>query len=112
MDANDIDLIKLRNVKRAGGEETPRFEAVMYIKDRPVAIVSNGGTGGCSVFHWTPPFTRQWAKEKLYPVAVKLATRRHPEFKEAFRNPEEALDTLVMDALWVRDAKGRKHVQR
>jgi len=100
MDAQKIDLVKLKDVRRAGGDETPRFEAMMYIKDRVVARVVNDGNGGATLFQWKEPFSRQWASEKLFPVAVKLASLRHPEFKDLFQKcPSEALDTLVMDAL-------------
>lgn len=36
----------LSSVRRAGGAETPRFEAVLTRDGQPVAHVSNGGEGG------------------------------------------------------------------
>ncbi|MGV8977238.1 MAG: hypothetical protein ACOH17_04270 [Cellulomonas sp.] len=36
----------LTRVKRAGGDETPRFEATLVHDRRPIAFVSNGGEGG------------------------------------------------------------------
>ena len=44
--------VTLKNVKEAGGEETPRFEASLYLDGKRVATVSNGGTGGCNSYHW------------------------------------------------------------
>ena len=37
----------LSKAKRAGGDESVRFAAVLVIDGRPVAHVSNGGEGGC-----------------------------------------------------------------
>ena len=36
----------------AGGDETPRFEAFLYLDGVKAAMVSNGGTGGCNHYHW------------------------------------------------------------
>ncbi len=36
----------LRSVREAGGEETLCFEATLTRHGRPIAVVSNGGTGG------------------------------------------------------------------
>jgi len=44
--------VELKNIKEAGGEETPRFEATLYLDGKKAAIVSNGGTGGCNCYHW------------------------------------------------------------
>lgn len=44
--------ITLKNLREAGGEETPRFEASLYLDGKKVATVSNGGTGGCNSYHW------------------------------------------------------------
>lgn len=43
----------LIKVKRAGGEETPRFEAVLVKDATPIAVVSNSGEGGS---HRVRPF--------------------------------------------------------
>jgi len=44
--------VTLKGVKNAGGEETPRFEASLYLDGKRVANVSNGGTGGCCSWYW------------------------------------------------------------
>ncbi|NTW38572.1 MAG: hypothetical protein HGA44_01595 [Cellulomonadaceae bacterium] len=42
----------LTKVRRAGGDETQRFDAVLTLDGQPVAHVSNGGEGGCN--RWSP----------------------------------------------------------
>lgn len=38
--------ITIKNLKTAGGDETLRFSASVYLNGKKVAIVANGGTGG------------------------------------------------------------------
>lgn len=47
----------ITSVREAGGEETPRFEAVVTLHDHKVLHVSNGGTGGS---HSWQPVTGDW----------------------------------------------------
>jgi hypothetical protein len=46
-------------VKRAGGDETPRFEAVLVHHDRRIAFVSNGGEGGAH--RYSPVVVDGWS---------------------------------------------------
>jgi hypothetical protein len=50
----------LVSYKSAGGDETPRFEAIITLNGKKIAYVSNGGTGGSNM---TQPFAAQggWA---------------------------------------------------
>jgi hypothetical protein len=48
----------LTKVSRAGGDETPRFEAVLCRVGQPVAHVSNGGEGGAH--RWSPVDEDGW----------------------------------------------------
>lgn len=45
---------ELKGIKEAGGDETPRFEASIYCDGVKIAVVSNGGHGGCCDYYFTP----------------------------------------------------------
>ncbi|GAA3810736.1 hypothetical protein [Cellulomonas soli] len=49
----------LTKVRRAGGAETERFEAVLTRDGRPIAHVANGGEGGSH--RWSPIDPDGWA---------------------------------------------------
>jgi len=51
-------MITLTKIKLAGGDETPRFEATLCWNGKPVAAVSNGGTGGACRVWWAAPARR------------------------------------------------------
>jgi hypothetical protein len=44
--------VELKSIKEAGGEETPRFEAVLWLDGVKAAVVSNDGRGGSNRYHW------------------------------------------------------------
>jgi len=46
----------LKNYRSAGGEETPRFEAVLTHEGKAIATVSNGGTGGSNMYRFHEGF--------------------------------------------------------
>jgi hypothetical protein len=88
--------ITLRKLRRAGGEETPRFEAIVVHDGRDVATVSNGGTGGPCRFRWSadPAATLL--------AAVRLAAEQWPDlYARLSAAPsrdaaEDALGTVCM----------------
>jgi len=87
-----MNFVTLKNVHLNGGEETPRFSATLVIRGREVATVSNHGTGGCCTYWWNEPCSRKWAEEKLFPIAVRVASEEHPDFRDFFeKSPHEAL---------------------
>lgn len=96
-----MTFVTLNNVQLEGGEETPRFSATLVIRGREIAIVRNHGTGGCCTYWWNEPCNHKWAAEKLFPIAVKAAVEKYPEYETLYKkSPSEALDSLVMDALY------------
>jgi hypothetical protein len=54
----------LSSVKRAGGDETARFEAVLLHDGRPIAHVSNGGDGGSH--RYQPVDAGGWAEIEAF----------------------------------------------
>jgi len=91
-------FLSLSGLVLRGGDETPQFDAKLVIKGKEVAHVKNIGRGGCNIYHWTAPFNRQWAEEKLYPLAAKVATVKEPQFKDLYaKSQSTALDSLVFD---------------
>lgn len=66
-----MSAYSIKGFKEAGGEETVRFECSLYKNGKKIAIVSNGGYGGCNDYGWFDreammPFyddTKQWAKD-------------------------------------------------
>lgn len=91
-------LVSLTNLQYFGGEETAHFAATLTVKDKEVAQVRNNGRGGANIYHWKAPFSRQWAAEKLEPLAVRMMTAKEPEFTDLYsKSPSTALDSLVLD---------------
>lgn len=92
-------MITLSKLKRAGGEETPRFEAFLHFNGREIARVANGGTGGACSFWWLFP---QEDRGLLFSWSLDEARRRQPKlFRDtgltSMTRGAEALDFLVMD---------------
>lgn len=80
--------VELKNVKLAGGEETPRFEATLYIDGTRAAHVSNGGTGAsCRWF---------WYEKALEAPFKAFATAAHPE--DTFEQEDAVVYGLLDDA--------------
>ena len=94
------NFVTLRDVWVGRGEETPNFQATLYIRDRKIAHVSNRGTGGGNVYRWESPCTDKWFREKLGPLAARVASHLEPEFAATWHKyPREALDVLVFRQL-------------
>jgi hypothetical protein len=101
-------MITLTKLKRAGGDETPRFEATLCWNSKPVAVVSNGGTGGRCRVWWAPPGNKPPDRDTVLAVlreASRQAKRLHPDlFRHidpeadpfARYDGEAALDTVLM----------------
>jgi hypothetical protein len=64
--------IQLKNLKIAGGEETTRFEASLYIDGKKAATVSNGGEGGSHRYYFNDNAVGQQFREAAN--AIKTAT--------------------------------------
>lgn len=93
-------MITLTKLKTAGGEETPRFEAMLSFNGREIARVANGGTGGSCSFWWLRP---QEDRSLLFAWATEQASREEPTlFGRAAHTEhykptgEAALDFLVL----------------
>jgi len=64
-----VDAYTLKSYKEAGGDETIRFEAKLCKNGKVIAIVSNGGCGGCNDYHPTNKAT--WTDIQEFNEAVK-----------------------------------------
>lgn len=69
-----MDAYSLKGYKSAGGDETERFEASLYVNGKRMAIISNNGCGGCNDIRPTK-YTQaeKDAIEKFYEDAKKWA---------------------------------------
>jgi hypothetical protein len=56
-DSKIMDAYTIKKIKEAGGEETRRFEAVIYKDGKEFAHVSNSGCGGCNSYYPLNQFT-------------------------------------------------------
>lgn len=79
----------LAKVKMAGGEETPRFEAMLVVDGVEVAHVSNGGTGGANRFYWNGGET---TRARVWPLLVKKALE---SVKDDARYPDLYVDSMI-----------------
>lgn len=84
-----LDRFSLKGLKLAGGEETRRFETKLLLDGVTVAVVSNGGTGGCDEIHWTCFGNEQKNVEALADEWDKLV--------DGFGN--ETIDALVEELI-------------
>ncbi|PHJ64959.1 hypothetical protein VF04_04015 [Nostoc linckia z7] len=81
--------LELKAIKIAGGEETVRFEAKLYINSKFAATVSNGGTGGCHDWYWQ---SREW--EALYNQHIEYLDKQG-KFKFNFEQGDELIDEII-----------------
>lgn len=75
--------VELKNIREAGGEETPRFEATVYVDGKRRGIVANGGTGGCC----------NWSDERLRREVAEYARANGYDGFE----PEDGLIYRLLD---------------
>jgi hypothetical protein len=74
-------VITLTKLKLAGGEETPRFEATICWRGKPIGVASNGGTGGPSRVWWAVGrggVTDKATVEAVMREAARVAKRFEP----------------------------------
>ena len=92
-------MITLTKIKVAGGEETPRFDAVLNWNGAPVALVSNAGHGGACHVLWQAklngPPTPMPTRTAVLRAALELAQREEPELFAA-AGPMTALDYVLV----------------
>jgi hypothetical protein len=92
-------VITLTKIKTAGGEETPRFDAVLNWHGAPVALVSNAGHGGACHVLWQAklngPPTPLLTRTAVLRAALELAQREEPELFAA-ASPAAALDYVLV----------------
>lgn len=81
-------MITLTKIKYAGGDETPRFEAVLCWHGKPVAAVSNGGTGGPCRVWWAAPARR------VEEIVATDKTTQEAVLREAARIAKEVEPSL------------------
>jgi len=92
---------------RSKGDETPRFEGLLFSKGNKLARVRNAGTGGMCTFDWIDPYNKKWAEDNFLPLMVKYAILDYPEFEDLFRcHPYEALSLLILAFVDKKQAKG------
>ena len=82
--------IKLKNLRVAGGDETTRFEASLYIDGKKAATVSNAGEGGSHQYFFSDNAVGQKFREAAN--AIKTATLS-PE------NPYHAYVSSLVESL-------------
>lgn len=103
-----MTFFEIRNLHVGRGEETPQFDGIITIRDRDVCRAFNHGRGGANIYHWIAPFNREWAIEKLFPLATKHVIERYADqqFVEHVSG-SAALDILVFDYVESARAKPR-----
>lgn len=62
-----IDKLELKNISHyaRGSEETPCYNATVYINGKKAIEVSNDGHGGCDRQHTYPQFMEKWDGENV-----------------------------------------------
>ena len=91
-----IGPYSLARVRVAGGDETLRFEAWLLCDGQPIAVVSNGGDGGCHMYR---PLDREgWSAIRRF---EEYATSWGEEQTPAVRfEPNDAVVYALIDAWW------------
>jgi len=81
--ANKTEEFQIKRLKTAGGEETLRFEVSLYFRDKRVASVSNGGTGGCHEWHWIDKASEQSFEQHLKTLTFEFDFEQGDQFLNA-----------------------------
>jgi hypothetical protein len=82
--------VELKSIKEIPGDETPCFQATLYLEGVKAAIVSNSGRGGCNHYHW---FDQKAGKSALCERFLAYAKEQNPN--EKF----EVMDTEIFAIL-------------
>jgi len=63
-----INKLELKNISyyERGSEETPCYNATVYVNGKKAVEVSNDGHGGCDRQHPYPQFMNEWQGENVY----------------------------------------------
>lgn len=92
--------LELKNIKLAGGDETPRFEASLCLDGKRVAIASNDGRGGeCEVQWLTGPRVGLETRKVAEAIAEQFQQERHPDMTPEMRRYMDPMDTFCFAAL-------------
>jgi len=92
--------LELKSIRLAGGDETPRFEAALYLDGKRVAIASNDGRGGeCEVQWLNGPRCDGAARTVAEGIAEQYQDERHPDMTPEMRRYIDPMDTFCFAAL-------------
>ena len=98
--ATKTEEFQIKGLKTAGGDETLRFEVSLYFRSKRVAIVSNGGTGGCHSWSWLDKEAKQSFDQHIKTLTFEFDFEQDDRFLDAL------IDKQVQDT-WLK-SKCRK----
>jgi hypothetical protein len=90
-------MITLAKVKMAGGEETPRFEAVLLWHGAPVALVSNDGNGGACRVYWRGKAGGAQTPDATIDAVYDAAVAQQEPGSFAAKSRTLALDFVILE---------------
>ena len=99
--------LELRNIKyrRFASQETPCYEAKLYLNDKPLAFIRNEGTGGSDYQTEHPAFTRADFRKSFFDVMrdIDKYFEDQPKIKSKFQfadGGDEEYELSVDLELW------------
>ncbi len=86
--------LEIKDLRIAGGEETLRFELILYVDGKRSAIVSNEGTGGSHRWIWLDANSGETQK-RFNAHIQELSDSGHFEFP--FEQADQLIDKMIFE---------------
>jgi len=97
-----IDKLELKNISyyARGSEETPCYNATVYVNGKKAIEVSNDGHGGCDRQHTYPQFMEKWDGENVLRTLNEYCVKTFGSEKYEWGEVDIDLENYCHDELY------------
>ena len=101
-DVMQISKLELKNIEyyKRGSEETPCYNATVYVNGKKAVEVSNDGHGGCDRQHTYPQFMDEWEGENVLRTLNEYCVKTFGSKKYEWGEVEIDLEHWCQDRLY------------
>ncbi|WP_373544048.1 hypothetical protein [Chamaesiphon sp.] len=93
--------LQLKQLKTAGGDETLRFTAQIYLDNSKIATVSNGGTGGGHQYDFFRTDNRKTLMDYIdrFKTDIDLVDPLHQKVSESLQSLQKVIPTFTQQEI-------------
>jgi len=101
-DVMQISKLELKNIEyyKRGSEETPCYNATVYVNGKKAVEVSNDGRGGCDRQHTYPQFMDEWEGENVLRTLSEYCVKTFGSKKYEWGEVDIDLEHWCQDRLY------------